>query len=514
MSRWSLAKFPFSGFHAVDAVKSHAFDAFSAVSTLFSGSAWGSPWEPSWGNAKFAFGGDSWLDRFSGSGSRARADAPPPAKVPSADDATPAATAAIEASLKAGAGADSGPAQPAISRSAIPQPAPVTSAEADAGAADTEAPAAAVDDLLLGDVFRLNAAQPAGTAASVTYAFLDAVPGYYRPYDWAHDDFRAFTAQQQEMTRAALSLIESYSDLTFVETAADAAAITFGIADLPPGWAGYAYHPGGATVESKAADIWLDAPWAGATFTPGTGPYKTLLHEVGHAIGLDHPGAPSGDADSRMYTVMSYNQHPDAAGEPQSHMLHDIAAVQNIYGANRDHGTGDDVYDLAALGNRIQTLWDAGGTDTLDLVDAPFAVALDLRQGAFSTVAESGQNNLAIAYGTAIENAFGGAGNDTLVGNGAGNRLGGGLGDDALTGGGGNDAFVFEADWGRDIVTDFTRGADRLALWDTRLAFADLAIFSAGNGIRVAHDDNQITLPGVSDLAENDFLFGQTALLA
>src|SRR6185503_10846606 len=41
-----------------------------------------------------------------------------------------------------------------------------------------------------------------------------------------------------------------------------------------------------------------------------------------------------------------------------------------------------------------------------------------------------------------IENLTGGAGNDTLVGDGNANRLNGGLGNDLLIGGGGADAFV------------------------------------------------------------------------
>ena len=51
-----------------------------------------------------------------------------------------------------------------------------------------------------------------------------------------------------------------------------------------------------------------------------------------------------------------------------------------------------------------------------------------------------GTNNLAIAFGCLIENATGGQGNDTLIGNAANNTLLGGAGNDLLIGGGGNDA--------------------------------------------------------------------------
>ena len=294
----------------------------------------------------------------------------------------------------------------------------------------------------------------------------------------------------------------------------DEAAITFGIADLPSGWAGYSFYPVGTAINHKPGDVWIDTAAAGVTLTPGTGPYKSLIHELGHAIGLDHPGALPAVENSRMYTVMSYSRHPYATGEPQTHMLYDIGAVQHLYGANASHAAGDTVYDFAALGNRIQTLWDGGGHDTLDLSAAPFFVRLDLSQGAFSTVAGSGRDNLAIAYGATIENALGGAGDDVVLGNTANNRLGGGPGNDVLTGGGGDDVFGFAYGWGRDAITDFTRGADLLDLRDTGLAFADLRILASDNGILVAHNADRIALPGIDDLAESDFLFSQPLLLA
>ncbi|URK86679.1 hypothetical protein LP421_20715 [Rhizobium sp. RCAM05350] len=63
-------------------------------------------------------------------------------------------------------------------------------------------------------------------------------------------------------------------------------------------------------------------------------------------------------------------------------------------------------------------------------------------------------------------------GNDTLVG---------GAGDDWLTGGKGNDRFVFDFD-GRDgegdVITDFTRGQDKLVIdkSDYQIAVGDTAV--------------------------------------
>lgn len=391
----------------------------------------------------------------------------------------------------------------------------VAEGDGSVGAPDAVLTTGVLEDLLLADGSRWNATAPLGTAATVTFAFLDAVPTYYRPYAWAHDDFRPFSAQQQEVTRSALAMIESYSNIDFVETAPEAAAITFGLADLPDNWAGYAYYPSEAGINRKSGDVWIDGTWAGETLTPGSVPYKTLIHEIGHALGLDHLGNDlTAEENSRKYTVMSAYNHPKAEGEPESHMLYDIAAVQHLYGANGGYAAGDDVYTFAALGNRIQTLWDGAGNDTWDLSQSLFPVHLDLRPGAFSTTAEDGRDNVAIAYGTAIENAIGSAGNDTVIGNLLDNRLAGGLGNDVLTGGDGADVFAFGPYFGHDTVTDFHPGADRLDLIDTGLPFANLSIFPSDNATVVAYQDHSITLLGVGAVAEADIMVAQTILLA
>jgi len=62
----------------------------------------------------------------------------------------------------------------------------------------------------------------------------------------------------------------------------------------------------------------------------------------------------------------------------------------------------------------------------------------------------TGQDNVAIAYGVTIENARGGAGNDTLIGNAADNRLWGGAGNDVLEGAAGNNSLF--GDTGYDVA--------------------------------------------------------------
>ena len=79
--------------------------------------------------------------------------------------------------------------------------------------------------------------------------------------------------------------------------------------------------------------------------------------------------------------------------------------------------------------------------------------------------------NLGIAFGCIIENATGGAGHETIIGNktdinligNAGNdTLNGGGGFDVLTAGPGQDTFEVQPGEGHSILMDFTDGMDQI----------------------------------------------------
>ena len=178
----------------------------------------------------------------------------------------------------------------------------------------------------------------------------------------------------------------------------------------------------------------------------------TMIHELGHALGLKHPFDDGGNgrqtyAELRLlqyqnerYTVMSYaDTETLASGHPATPMQLDILAIQRIYGANTSFHAGNDNY-LLAIDGAMRTIWDAGGIDTLDASGFSAAVSLDLEPGA---PMDLGTNTvLGLAYGVILENATGGAGNDTLAGNAADNVLRGLSGNNLLSGRGGNDSLV------------------------------------------------------------------------
>ena len=109
-------------------------------------------------------------------------------------------------------------------------------------------------------------------------------------------------------------------------------------------------------------------------------------------------------------------------------------------------------------------------------------------------------DNLSIAFNTEIENLIAGSGDDTIVGNSANNTI---------TGGEGADTFVFQGDFGDDVITDFTVGTDQLTFKDTdgtALAWNDASI-SADNvstDLVITVSSNTLTLVGLDGVSFND----------
>lgn len=183
----------------------------------------------------------------------------------------------------------------------------------------------------------------------------------------------------------------------------------------------------------------------------GAIPRNTILHEVGHAMTLKHPGnydaggatAPGpylpAALDNNKYSVMAYGVDPDNHARSNHLMLLDIAALQARFAANLSYHTGNDVY-TGPQGGGIQVIWDAGGNDTISGAGRTKPVTVNLNDGTFSSL--GAKNNLAIAYGTIIENAVGGRGSDRLIGNQWDNLLSGGRGNDTISGGAGNDTLI------------------------------------------------------------------------
>lgn len=315
-----------------------------------------------------------------------------------------------------------------------------------------------IDSLLAG--VKWGGAAHAGV--TLTFSFENSgstyLPGQHEPTNGFHE----LTEVQKAAARAALDYWSNVADVHFVEVADDDAGhgdIRFGRSN-DPGTA-YAYYPSSSEL---GGDVWLGNTHHGDTRTYELGSYyfRTFTHEIGHALGLKHPhdGGGTGvtqDPASDWFgtSLMSYRTYPgqpvdqgDSANfGPSAPMLNDIAAIQYLYGANTAFHAGNDDYAWAPGARLFETIYDAGGIDTINWSNQSSAALIDLRAGAWSDLGPaytwfgggSLPTTLAIAYGVTIENAKGGSANDRIAGNAVANSLYGNLGNDTLDGADGND---------------------------------------------------------------------------
>jgi len=360
-------------------------------------------------------------------------------------------------------------------------------------------------------------------AAGITYSDTDAAADYQAGYfsdadndgiSAQNEGFSQFTAQQTLAMHTALNnatytqlaaawgfSIEGFTNLTIDYVGAGASTATIRAANSSDPGTAYAYYPnnsiyGGDTFFGNAYDssiYTLKNPVA------GNYAWHTMLHELGHSLGLKHgqeTGGPANVAlpyawDSVEFSVMTYRSYVGAPlsgysyeqwGAPQTYMMLDIAALQTMYGADYSVQSGDTVYSWSPTtgetyingslaidpgGNRIfATIWDGGGIDTYDLSNYSTDLTLDLNPGSYSVfsdvqLAYLGAGNYArgnifnaLLYqsnsASMIENATGGSGDDSIVGNYLDNVLTGGGGNDYLFGGEGNDTLYGGA--GNDII--------------------------------------------------------------
>ncbi|MFT3988268.1 M10 family metallopeptidase C-terminal domain-containing protein [Aestuariivirga sp.] len=310
------------------------------------------------------------------------------------------------------------------------------------------------------------------TTSNITYSFPTSAPSWSVSAEGA--GFSALSSAQKDAARVALSLWDDLIAKNITEVSSGG-QITLQNTSATSSYA-YTYFPGSW---AGSGSVWFNKSYDASSgtndlMTPKVGNwgFTTYLHELGHALGLDHPADYTSSStyansalypeDSTQYTVMSYFDG-NATGadwrasngvwyEPQTPMLDDIAAIQALYGADTTTRTGNTVYGFHSTANRdvfdftknahpVLAIWDSAGTDTLDLSGFSTNSRIDLGQGAFSDC-DGMTDNIAIAYNCNIENATGGSGNDSITGNALNNRLTGNGGADTLHGLDGNDVLI------------------------------------------------------------------------
>lgn len=348
---------------------------------------------------------------------------------------------------------------------------------------------------------------------AITYSFNTSIPTDYSGDTARTNGWRELNSSQKTIAAEVFTDLSNYTNKTFSSVSSGGDIRMNSV--TTSGSAGFAYYPG----DGFAGDVFLanvlqdEAQYltsSGGTY--GSYGRSTIYHEIGHAMGLKHTfedGATlaSGE-ESTWYSVMSYTEYGERvpvftlgantinvskSGDAHTvgYSIYDVAALQAAYGANTSYNTGNNTYTFSGKTPHYLTIWDAGGTDTIDAsastgdctinlnsntlssVDMTTATAqADAKVAELSTQANyfssyetfirntyadmdtnkslyKGENNLGIVKGVIIENTSTGSGNDKVTDNSVNNNISLGSGTnqvylynggyDTVTGGSGMD---------------------------------------------------------------------------
>ncbi|MEX0284431.1 MAG: tandem-95 repeat protein [Paracoccaceae bacterium] len=158
-----------------------------------------------------------------------------------------------------------------------------------------------------------------------------------------------------------------------------------------------------------------------------------------------------------------------------------LANIEDIRGSNRDFASDGSI--------RVQNGVELNGNDTL--------------------IGDGAENRLRGRSGD--DGIDGGAGNDRLEGESGNDTLLGGLGDDTLSGGSGADTFLFNLGDGLDTITDFDALEDQIDLSQTGLSdISEITAFNDGTNLQIDYGigGDAVILANLGpDLDETDIVF-------
>lgn len=368
-----------------------------------------------------------------------------------------------------------------------------------------------------------------GTTATITWSFADAdvtsaLSATYGGYPALNG---GLGADYRNSVRGAFSLWSAVTGVTFLEEPDKAASdLRVGQANIDGngpvvGLTQYWYS--GSIMLKGAVQFDADA------FADPQSFYTVALHEIGHAIGLDHSSSPSDVMYPAINTqnlgglsiddmagarvlyasgitiqgtavadLLSGGAGDDLIFGEQSADTINAGAGNNIVVGGLDSTDGADVIS-AGLGNDL--IYGNGGDDRIaspgghDIVVGGFG-SDDISLGAGNDIIYGNQGNDVINAGDGNNLIYGGRGDDVIVAGSGNDVIYGGEGVDSLTGGAGADRYVFDMNSGAAAIYGFNKAEGDIL--DVSGQRATLLSSGADDVVIGLHAGSTVHLAGVS----------------
>ena len=343
---------------------------------------------------------------------------------------------------------------------------------------------------LLDRRYRWNGMTNVGKQTVVTYSFYrkgnlisKAEAGPYGVDAYQPKRLSPMTGAQKTAARKALKEFSRVSGVTFVEVRNKGMLRLLNQSGSKFSWAVSPY----TTKTYTSTSYLFMATDHGTDFSPGSSRYETLLHEVGHALGLKHPfeGDPqlADHLDNDNHTVMSYTN----TGIKQRLGPIDVDALRKLYGKPVNWAKRGMKYAW----NQKRRIFTANGGRRGDvLIGVNFRNVLNGKGGKDALYGR--ETNDKLNGGPGSDKLFAGSGNDALLGS---------RGADKHNGGYGSDAFRYlNPSHGYDLITDFySSEGDRIEVKGQRFGGLEQGALSSANFVA--------NTAGVAESAEHFFVF-------